>query len=127
DLAGLGFDLSLTGFGDDELASIMNSGNPGLTDPDDVPEVPAEPVSRAGDVWLLGKHRLVCGDSTNQDDVARALNGITPHLMATDPPYGVSYDPSWRERFAATPSKLAIGAVLNDHRADWREAWALFP
>jgi hypothetical protein len=69
DLAELGFDLSLTGFGDDELASILNSGNPGLTDPDEVPELPKEPVTRPGDVWLLGKHRLVCGDSTNADDV----------------------------------------------------------
>ena len=127
DLAGLGFDLSLTGFGDDELASIMNTGNPGLTDPDEAPEVPIEPVSLPGDVWLLGKHRLVCGDSTNKDDVARALNGVTPHLMVTDPPYGVSYDPAWRERLAVSGGNLATGAVRNDDRADWRAAWTLFP
>ena len=70
DLAALGFDLSLTGFGEDEIASLTNLGNPGLTDPDDVPEVEEEVVSRLGDVWLLGRHRLVCGDSTNADDVA---------------------------------------------------------
>jgi DNA modification methylase len=86
-----------------------------------------EPVTRPGDVWLLGKHRLVCGDSTNREDVARALNGVTPHLMVTDPPYGVNYDPAWRERFAVAPGNLATGVVLNDHRADWREAWSLFP
>jgi DNA modification methylase len=127
DLAGLGFDLSLTGFGDDELASIMNTGNPGLTDPDEVPEVPKEPVSRPGDVWLLGKHRLVCGDSTNADDVARALNGVTPLLMVTDPPYGVNYDPAWRARLGVSGGDLATGAVQNDDRADWKEAWSLFP
>ncbi len=127
DLAGLGFDLSLTGFGEDELAGILNSGNPGLTDPDAIPEIPAEPVTRLGDVWLLGRHRLVCGDSTRPEDVALALNGVKPHLMVTDPPYGVNYDPAWRERFASALGNLAKGAVLNDDRADWRQAWALFP
>jgi DNA modification methylase len=84
-------------------------------------------VSLAGDTWLLGKHRLVCGDSTNPGDVGRALNGIVPHLMVTDPPYGVNYDPAWRAILAQNPSGLAKGRVLNDDRADWREAWALFP
>lgn len=125
DLASLGFDLSLTGFGEDEIGILLNRGNEGLTDPDDVPEVPAQAVSRLGDVWLLGKHRLVCGDSTNAEDVAKALNGVKPHLLVTDPPYGVSYDPSWRERFG--DGDIAKGKVLNDDRADWREAWALFP
>jgi DNA modification methylase len=128
DLQGLGFDLSLTGFGDDELASIMNVGRIGLTDPDDVPEPPAVPVTRSGDVWLLGRHRLLCGDSTNPADVERALDGVAPHLMVTDPPYGVSYDPSWRvDAGLADGATLARGKVLNDDRADWREAWALFP
>jgi DNA modification methylase len=126
DLASLGFDLSLTGFGDDELAGLLNSGNSGLTDPDDIPEVPAEPVSRLGDVWLVGRHRLVCGDSTNADDVAHALNGVTPHLMVTDPPYGVNYDPKWRTILAENPGGIAMGTVLNDDRADWREAWSHF-
>jgi hypothetical protein len=58
----------------------------GLTDPDEKPDAPSDPVSRLGDVWLLGKHRLLCGDSTNADDVAKALNGAKPHLMVTDPP-----------------------------------------
>ena len=128
DLGDLGFDLSLTGFGDDEIAALLNSGTPGLTDPDDVPEVPETPVSRMGDVWLLGRHRLVCGDSTDAEDVERALNGVRPHLMVTDPPYGVNYDPGWREDAGLTDgSAIAKGKVLNDDRADWREAWALFP
>src|SRR5688500_3851999 len=64
DLESLGFDLSLTGFDDLEIASIRSLANPGLTDPDDIPETPVQPVSIAGDVWILGKHRLICGDST---------------------------------------------------------------
>jgi hypothetical protein len=80
-----------------------------------------------GDVWLLGgRHRLTCGDSTNPDDVARVLAGAKPHLMVTDPPYGVEYDPAWRVR-AGRRRRQAVGEVLNDDRADWREAWALFP
>src|SRR5690606_23576633 len=111
-----------------EIAGLLNTGKAGLTDPDDVPEVPETPGSQMGDVWLLGRHRLLCGDSTNADDVALALNGVRPHLMVTDPPYGVNYDPAWREGAGLTDcSAIARGKVLNDDRADWREAWALFP
>jgi ParB/Sulfiredoxin domain len=128
ELDSLGFDLALTGFGGDELAGLLNLGNSGLTDPDDIPETPAEPVSRMGDLWLLGRHRLICGDSTDAADVARVLDGVKPHLMVTDPPYGVSYDPAWRERAGlAGKDTVADGTVLNDDWSDWREAWALFP
>ena len=53
-------------------------------------------MSRTGDLWLLGRHRLLCGDSTVAADVERVLGGVAPHLMVTDPPYGVNYDPAWR-------------------------------
>lgn len=126
-----GFDLSLTGFGDLELGSLLADRTEGLTDPDDVPEVPERPVSQMGDLWLLGRHRLLCGDSTVATDVDRVLGGVEPHLMVTDPPYGVEYDADWRNhafRSDGTPSDgRAIGKVQNDNRADWREAWALFP
>ena len=89
DLRDGGFDLALTGFGEDELLGLFADANAGLTDPDDVPEPPAEPVTQLGDVWLLGKHRLVCGDATSEVDVSLALAGVRPHLMVTDPPYGV--------------------------------------
>lgn len=126
-LAEADFDVSLVGFDTDELAEILAEKVTGLTDPDDAPEAPANPVSALGDVWLLGKHRIVCGDSTDPTVVAKALGGITPHLMATDPPYGVEYDPGWRKKIGISSESAATGKVLNDDRADWSEAWALFP
>jgi DNA modification methylase len=126
-----GFDLALLGFSDDELAALLADKTEGLTDPDDIPEVPTDPVSVLGDVWLLGKHRIVCGDSTDADCVAKCLNGVTPHLMVTDPPYGVEYDADWRNKAMRSDGLAsngrAIGKVENDDRADWAEAWALFP
>jgi len=125
------YDLTVTGFDDDELAALLASGAEGLTDPDDIPDVPEEPQTVIGDVWLLGNHRLVCGDSTNADDVAKCLNGVEPHLMVTDPPYGVEYDADWRNHAmranGAAVGGRAVGKVENDDNADWSEAWALFP
>jgi len=126
ELRNAGMDLALTGFDEDELAGLMLEETAGLTDPDDVPEPQAEAVSRPGEVWLLGRHRLACGDSTDAAAVARALAGVKPHLMVTDPPYGVEYDPAWRHRAGVNTSKRT-GKVENDDRADWRAAWALFP
>ena len=93
---------------------------------DDVPELPVTPVSVTGDLWQLGAHRLICGDSTGADAVTRLLGDVKPLLMVTDPPYGVEYDPSWRNQAGAAKTKRT-GKVLNDDRADWREAWSLFP
>jgi hypothetical protein len=126
-----GFDIGLTGFADQELAAIRVDSNSGLRDPDEAPEAPQKPVSALGDIWLLGAHRLVCGDSAAQETVAPALNGVRPHLMVTDPPYGVDYDANWRNervREDGTPiAGRAVGRVLNDARADWRSAYLLFP
>jgi DNA modification methylase len=126
DLREIGFDLALTGFDPSEIAGLLAGPVTGLTDPDDVPAIPDHPVSRLGDMWLLGSHRLICGDCTDAPVVTRVLAGATPHLMVTDPPYGVAYDPAWRNR-AGISNTARTGAVANDHRADWREAWALFP
>lgn len=125
DLQLSGFDTDLMGFSDLEIADLTADRNAGLTDPDEVPEPPAEPVSRLGDVWLLGKHRICCGDATSEADVALALGGVKPHLMVTDPPYGVNYDPSWRNSLDTV--KRSLGTVGNDNRADWRDAWSQFP
>lgn len=126
ELGEAGFDLGLTGFGDDELASLVIDKSVGLTDPDDVPDAPTNPVTRRGDIWICGNHRLLCGDSTVEADVAAVLNGVKPHLMVTDPPYGVEYDPGWRNQAGAAKTKRT-GKVLNDDRADWSEAYKLFP
>ena len=123
----LGFDVDLIGFSESERLALAAGATSGLTDPDDVPELPSEPVSRPGDLWTLGRHRLLCGDSTSPGDVERVLDGVSPHLMVTDPPYGVEYDPAWRKRAGVNLNKGKLGKVANDNRADWREAWALFP
>jgi DNA modification methylase len=126
DLEAAEFDMSRIGFSVEELAEYTADTKPGLTDPDEVPAAPKVPVTRLGDIWLLGKHRIVCGDSTDAGTVEKALNGVQPHLMVTDPPYGVAYDPAWRNR-AGLGNTKRTGKVENDNRADWREAWALFP
>ena len=127
ELAGDDFDLDLIGFDDKTLAGLLNDPTEGLTDADETPEPPVNPVSVLGDVWILGKHRIICGSSTDAHTVEKVLNGVKPHLMVTDPPYGVEYDPEWRERAGIAGKGSAKGKVLNDDRADWREAWALFP
>ena len=124
-------DLDVLGFSGMELDRLLAAaeadGELGQDDLDaPAPEPPAEPVTRPGDLWLLGRHRLLCGDSTSAGDVARLLAGARPHLMVTDPPYGMEYDPSWRNA-AGVSATLRTGRVANDHRADWREAWSLFP
>jgi DNA modification methylase len=90
-LAEWSFDLSLLGFSDlDDL--LARSGDAGLTDPDEVPPLPEEPVTQPGDLWLLGRHRLLCGDSTVATNVERVLGGVEPHLMVTSPPYNQKID-----------------------------------
>jgi DNA modification methylase len=130
DLMEAEFDLGLTGLTEEELSALMNGLAEDKTGPqegeDEIPNAPEDPVSRPGDLWVLGNHRLLCGDSTVASDVERALDGVKPLLMVTDPPYGVEYDPAWRNQ-AGTAKTRRTGKVLNDDRADWREAWALFP
>ena len=125
DLDALGIDLGELGFDGAELDALLDHGS---ADPreEETPEPPADPVSRPGDLWCLGPHRLICGDATDPATVERLLDGVRPHLCVSDPPYGVSYDPAWRNETGTAKTKRT-GKVLNDDRADWREAWALFP
>ena len=122
DLRDLDFDLSLTGFDDDELAALTLTEDEKGTDPIVVPEPPRNPVSRLGDLWVLGEHRLLCGDSTNTDDVRRLMNGERAVLFATDPPYLVDYDGSnhptrnkdWSPSYGVTWDDASQGAELYD-------------
>jgi DNA modification methylase len=127
ELSELGADLSLLGFSEDELAAALSPAGGGLTDEDEVPPVAEVAVTRPGDIWCLGHHRVACGDSTDPETVARLLAGVSPHLMVTDPPYGVDYDPAWRAKAGLSKGSRKLGKVANDDRADWREAWKLFP
>jgi len=93
ELRDLNFDLTLTGFDADEIDALFpDEPKEGLTDEDAVPEVPAVPVTVEGDVWLLGRHRLMCGDSTSIDAVERLMAGSVPNAVITDPPYGIGID-----------------------------------
>jgi DNA modification methylase len=115
DLKEMDFDLSLTGFDDDELANFLAEPAEGLTDDDAVPDAPAVPVTVEGDVWLLGQHRLMCGDSTSQSAFDALTAGAAADLIFTDPPYGMSYGGG---RAAGSSKKgdlvKAHGMILND-------------
>jgi DNA modification methylase len=133
------FDLSLTGFDPKELDDLLLA-------PDDderanaVPPVPEHPVSRTGDLWLCGKHRVLCGDATSPVAVAQLLGDRKPHLMVTDPPYGIELDSEWRDRAGLNgcgPAEASYmknrteghteTTISGDTRADWSEAFELVP
>lgn len=129
------FDATLSGFDDDYLNRLLDDGaDKGKDAPsalERIAELEEEWKTTTGQLWKLGEHRLMCGNSTNPEAVKALLNGVKPHLMVTDPPYGVNYDPDWRnraERANGQPYGAAsIGLVENDDRALWTDAWSLFP
>ncbi len=121
-------DLALTGFDDKDLARLLQKAEDGNTSPDAIPE-DVEKRCEPGDLWTLGDHRLLCGDATSADEQARLFDGNQPPLCMTDPPYGVEYDPNWRNE-AAAKGQLAyaarrVGKVDNDDTADWGSVFAL--
>ena len=137
DLQMADFDLSLTGFNAKEIDELTLETN--LAE-DEVPPVPATPTSQSGDLWICGPHRVLCGDSTNAEDVARLLGDAKPLLMITDPPYGIELDSEWRDKAglngcgAAEPSYMKRRTaghnettISGDTRADWSEAFELVP
>jgi DNA modification methylase len=108
DLQAANYDLSLLGFDQDELAELLApDGAAGLTDPDDIPAPPDESTTKPGDLWTLGDHRLLCGDSSKPEDVDRLLDGHSIHLVNTDPPYGVKVEPQSNNAIAAGVSSFA--------------------
>ncbi len=101
-LQDMGFDIPIIGFSEDALAEIMDPGvEDGLTDPDAVPEPPDEAITKPGDIWVLGDHRLMCGDSGSEADLDRLLDGTTIDLVAMDPPYNVKVEPRSSTAIAA--------------------------
>lgn len=99
ELKELGFDLELTGFDADEIAELLAPApNAGLTDPDEAPALPENPSTKSGDVWVMGKHRLLCGDSTSMDDLARLCQDQMVDMWLTDPPYNVAYEGGTKEK-----------------------------
>ena len=110
-----GFDIELTGFSLDEIADLQIDEVPeGLTDEDAVPEAPDEPLTVEGDVWVLGNHRLHCGDSTSIDAVEKLMDGIRANAVFTDPPYGIGLDKEGQ----TIGKSQKYGAVLNDANVD---------
>lgn len=111
DLKDLGFDTDLTGFSADEIAALMPVElTEGLTDEDEVPEVPVDPVTKLGDVWLLGKHRVMCGDSTSIEQAERLMAGVKADMVFTDPPYNVAYE--------GRGEKNKLGPIKNDNMSN---------
>lgn len=125
DLKAFDFDLSLTGFEAIEIDEML-FGEEEKKEDNMVPELPTEAATRTGDLWVCGSHRVLYGDATSPESVATLLGPIKPELMITDPPYGVEYDPQWRER-AGLGTPRQSGNVPNDDRVDWTAAYKLFP
>jgi DNA modification methylase len=131
------FNLELTGFDAKELDALLIETPDVIEDDaeavvDKIEECQQKWQVQLGDMFQCGNHRLLCGDSTNAEDVARVLMEDKPNLMVTDPPYGVDYDPAWRDEAAKHCESMgnrkdtAKGVVKNDNRSDWSEAWALY-
>jgi DNA modification methylase len=124
ELRDLCFDLDLTGFNGRELDSLL-LGDDAESSEDAAPDLPENPTTAPGDLWLCGPHRVLCADSCQENAVSRLCGPTRPNLMATDPPYGVSYDPSWRVEVDGG-GRHALGKVANDDQVDWTAALKLF-
>ncbi len=119
ELQRLDVDLSLLGFDEDELARFLDPGvKQGLTDPDDVPAPPDQAITQPGDLWMLGDHRLLCGDSASTADVDRLLDGAAIHLVNTDPPYNVKVEPRSNNAIAAGLSSFGEHGLTHHQSFD---------
>jgi ParB-like nuclease domain len=132
------FDLSLTGFDQRDIDGLL--AIPEEEEANAAPPLPANPASRLGDLWLCGKHRVLCGSATSAEDVVRLLGDRKPKLLVTDPPYGIELDSEWRDRAGLNgcgPAEASYmkqrtkghteTSISGDTRADWSEAFELVP
>ena len=137
ELKGMDFDLDLTGFDPVEINDFLLDESKEES-ADEVQEVPENPVTRIGDLWQCGEHRVLCGDATSAEAVARLLGDRKPRLMVTDPPFGIALDSEWRDRAglngATGPSYVkhrtaghTETTICGDTRVDWSDAFALVP
>ncbi len=127
------FKLDLLGFNDEQLNDILFEEKQGLTDEDEVPEAPEEPVSKLGDIWKLGDHRVMCGDSSLKENKTKLLNGNNVDMIFTDPPYGVDYvsrvDEKRRKNWGGIKNDKLKGSELQDFLSktiDWFENTYIF-
>ena len=120
ELQGMDFDLNLLGFSQDELAKLLDTGvKDGLCDPDEIPQPPDEAITNPGDLWILGDHRLLCGDSSKPEDVDRLLDGAGIHLVNTDPPYNVAVAPRTNNAWASGERRGMPRAELAEAFGGW--------
>lgn len=115
------FDLDLLGFNPDELAEIQHLGEDqtqGNTDDDEVPEALIEPITKHGDIWILGKHKLLCGDTTMFDDVQKLMEGDVADMVFTDPPYNVNYGATMKDKLRYHSSPNHNRTIMNDNLGD---------
>lgn len=125
----VGFDMKLTGFDEDEINNLLKVSDSIIDNQEEEHEIEIneeiEPITKPGDVWLMGDHRLICGDSTDEETVKKLFGNDKPNLMVTDPPYGVNYNPYKFPEYKRGKNRL--GKVLNDDRSDWKDAYKFFP
>ncbi len=132
ELEAQGLSAELAGFNTEDLESLIKDIGIEETDNDvEVKEELSDQLQekwgvKEGQLWELGDHKIICGNSTADEVVDKLLGGEIPNLMVTDPPYGVNYDPNWRNEVQQHCEGRATGKVLNDDNADWTEAWKLF-
>src|SRR4029077_16814273 len=126
EFAEIDLDLTLTGFDQEELDDILGLNGPREGE-DDAPALEKVAVSKLGEIWALGPHRLICADACDAAEIARLLGGVTPSVMITDPPYGVEYDPKWREAtpFGVKRTQYMSQGSDGDSKSDWSDAFAI--
>lgn len=121
ELEDMDFNLDILGFSEDELKELEAFGEPeqeGKTEDDDVPEVPEEAVTKPGDIWVLGEHRLLCGDTTIYDDVKKLIQNDIATMIFTDPPYNVNYGSSMKDSIRYHAGTLGGRKIMNDNLGD---------